>query len=194
MGVRCRKERIPVGTCGSWLCSQAIHCPSPSLQCQQGFRGTCARRKTRLLAAAFPRALNEQCHKLVSCSVWHGQGLSKSLSSVKRHYIARWQLEPLLPSTTAYVFSNHFHRSPRLCLSYMSLTDRKHSISSSLVKNFSLLSAELVMPPSTPLVLTSNSIDFCIHKPDLMGIPVGTQCTLHPYFKYDHLSLPLMPL
>lgn len=62
--------------------------------------------------------------------------------------------------------------------------DRKHGISSSPTKNFSLLLAELAMPPS--LVLTSNVIDFCIHKPDLMGIPVGTQWTLHPNLKYYH--------
>lgn len=48
------------------------------------------------------------------------------------------------------------------------------------------------MPPSPILAL--NSIDFCIHKIDLMGIPVGIQWTLYPNLMYDRLSLPLMPI
>lgn len=76
------------------------------------------------------------------------------------------QLQPfssalLFPSTTVYVFSDHF---PQICLhlSSLSLTDKKSSISSSPAINFSLSSAELAIPPSP--VLPSNSIDFCIHR------------------------------
>lgn len=109
------------------------------------------------------------------------------------------QLQPfssalLFPSTTVYVFSDHF---PQICLhlSSLSFTDKKSSISSSSAINFSLSSAELEIPPSPVLPQIQLIFVFTDHQlqPDLMRIPVGTQWTLCLSLKYDHLSLQFMP-
>ena len=114
------------------------------------------------LAAPFTTVLTAECHLPVAGSVWDSWGVNPFLvlrdSALRADSLNLFSFLALLFT----YFQITFHRFVCLHLSYLNLTDRKSSISSSPAINFSLSSEELAMPPSP--VVPSHSIDFYIHR------------------------------